>query len=98
MVSGFISHLFTRRKYKADAENAEIDCTKKIVDLYKQALTDVQQELSMAREEIALSRQEIAKLRQEVEILTELNRKLETELKQVKKLQKQANDDNNATK
>jgi hypothetical protein len=92
------THLFTRQKYKADVENAEIDCTRKIVELYKQALTDVQLELSKAREEIALSRQEIAKLRKEVENLTKLNRTLETELKQVKKLQEQANDENNAGK
>jgi phage shock protein A len=87
VVGGILSHLFTRRKYKIEVENAEIDVTRKIVDLYKQAVDDMQKELSMAREEIA-------KLRHEVEMLTKLNRKLEGELKEVKKLQERANDNN----
>ena len=81
IVAALATHLFNRRKYKTEVELNEVECAKKVVDLYKDALEGVQKELALAREEIG-------KLRQEVKDLTTLNQQLERELKQIKKFQK----------
>lgn len=92
ILAAVVSWFLTRKKTRAETKLIELECAEKLIQIYKGALDEVQKELVLAREEIAKSREEIAKLREEVELLSKLNKKLDSELKQFRKAQQHATD------
>lgn len=73
-----VTYLVTRRKVKSETELNEVRTVKEIVEIYREGMESLKAELQEAREEIA-------KLREEVKDLSELNHKLDCELKLLRK-------------